>query len=436
MPSREPDLPFHALRAAGKDLDRTYLGLDADSCLACHADEHRKQFGDVDCENCHGMSAWRPSQGFDHQSTAYPLHGRHLNVECTECHPRRSSDSSDPYTLYRGIAHDSCSNCHSDPHGGRFGGTCSTCHSTAGWQRVSLEQFDHDSTRYPLRGAHRRQRCETCHRPGLPRRGISYSRCADCHDDVHRGQFNAREDRGACESCHTVERFTPSTFPLSAHEQTSYPLRGAHLATPCTSCHRRALVQETNSGGVRSRTVIQFRFPTTDCTACHQDPHNGETVAAQGNGGCDTCHTLAQWRQIHFDHGRTDFPLEGGHISVTCLECHPTVQPPGTLQPFIKMRGVSSACEGCHRDPHQGQLHRANVAEPCQRCHTVEDWQPKLFNHDRHSDFPLQGAHSTVPCAACHPRETIGPEATIIRYRPLPSSCADCHDPSSAQIGR
>ena len=57
--------------------------------------------------------------------------------------------------------------------------------------------FNHDQTRFPLTGKHKRVSCESCHKTTLkdtPRR------CIDCHkkDDVHRGR------RPNCESCHVT----------------------------------------------------------------------------------------------------------------------------------------------------------------------------------------------------------------------------------------
>ncbi len=43
---------------------------------------------------------------------------------------------------------------------------CTPCHTTDAWQTVT---FDHDSTSYPLRGAHRTLACEKCHYRAGPR---------------------------------------------------------------------------------------------------------------------------------------------------------------------------------------------------------------------------------------------------------------------------
>ena len=57
--------------------------------------------------------------------------------------------------------------------------------------------FNHDKTRFPLTGKHKRVTCESCHKTTLK---DTPSRCIDCHkkDDVHRGR------RPNCESCHVT----------------------------------------------------------------------------------------------------------------------------------------------------------------------------------------------------------------------------------------
>lgn len=57
--------------------------------------------------------------------------------------------------------------------------------------------FDHNKTRFPLTGKHKRVTCENCHKTTLkdtPRD------CIACHkkDDVHRGR------RPKCENCHVT----------------------------------------------------------------------------------------------------------------------------------------------------------------------------------------------------------------------------------------
>ena len=58
-------------------------------CYSCHDDNHGGQFeigGITDCIRCHTSVNWKASL-FDHNTTAFPLDGKHAEVECKECHP-------------------------------------------------------------------------------------------------------------------------------------------------------------------------------------------------------------------------------------------------------------------------------------------------------------------------------------------------------------
>lgn len=271
-------------------------------CVNCHKsrDAHAGRLG-TSCERCHATTGWRPAkrENFDHAQTRFPLTGKHRAVACASCH--RESSVRAPMV---------CSSCHKDPHAGRLGTTCNNCHSTTGWKNVTAGAFDHDKTRFRLKGAHKRAECASCHerwkKPPLT--------CTGCHKDPHAGQFGAAE----CTRCHSVERFLPSTFTVEAHQKAKFPLAGAHLAVPCNACHAKG----------------QFRLAAaaTECQSCHKSPH-GTAVT----GKCTSCHRVESWSRITFDH-RT-FPLEGAHAKVRCAACHTNL---------ARFQGVPRSCAGCH----------------------------------------------------------------------------------------
>jgi hypothetical protein len=87
--------------------------------------------------------------------------------------------------------------------------------------------------------------------------------------DVHRGQFDDRPSKGRCEACHTQASFVPSTYTVEAHAKTRFPLEGAHLAVPCTACHKEV----TDEHG-RYR---QFVIADVRCVACHSQPPKGDS---------------------------------------------------------------------------------------------------------------------------------------------------------------
>ncbi len=412
---------------------RTFLGLRTD-CAACHRDPHAGQLGG-DCRSCHGVESWRGASGFDHVRTRFPLTGRHRDVACAKCHPAlpAGADAAAPAPAtatavaptgegrrqWRGVAFADCADCHRDPHAGRLGGRCASCHATDGWRAVSQARFDHDRTRYPLRGRHVAVPCRECHRPDRPAHGLKFAACTDCHADRHAGQFARLEGGGDCARCHTVEGYAPSSYTVERHAGTAYPLAGAHLAVPCVGCHARPRAGAPVSD-------IPFRFQSTRCETCHRDPHRGEAATWIAKGGCESCHRIEAWSAAAYDHATTRFPLTDRHATARCSACHLPLAPDAP-RGAIRLRAVNTACESCHRDPHAGQFRAATGGSTaCERCHATANWRAGRFDHDRDADFRIDGAHARARCAQCHPREGEG-EAAFTRYKPLGRECADCH---------
>lgn len=90
----------------------------------------------------------------------------------------------------------------------------------------------------------------------------------------------------------------------------------------------------------------------------------------------------------------------------------------------------ASDCRTCHRDPHGGQLARA---DGCAGCHGLESFRKVRFDHARDARFPLAGKHARAACASCHRPDGAG----VVRYRPLPLACAGCHaDVHAGQLAR
>lgn len=404
------------LVSAGKDLERTRMGLRT-SCTDCHDEVHVPAFSGI-CTECHDQNAWKPVPGFKHNATAFPLTGRHEPVPCLKCHP--PLDEASPVAgaaKFRGVAHTACTDCHRDPHDGRLGSRCTDCHSTTGWSTVAGEGFDHDRTRYPLRGRHASVRCERCHATSDKR--PTFAACTDCHDDVHRGNSNDRPRLTRCEECHDVDGFRPARYALDRHRTSAYPLEGAHLATPCAACHR----PEDN----RDRPFA-LMLDHGACTACHDDPHG--RPSAGGVRLCTTCHDQGTWRSPRFDHATTGYTLVDRHAQAACLACHrgaDDTPPVFTTTP--------TACASCHDDIHLGQF--AVAGEPelrCDRCHVTVDWYAERFDHDSHSRFALRGGHESVACARCHvPLDQPGGRSLI--FKPLTMECADCHKSTPVPTG-
>ena len=56
------------------------------TCVGCHAkdDQHKGAFGTA-CGACHKTDAWQGAT-FDHGKSAFPLTGKHIQVDCARCH--------------------------------------------------------------------------------------------------------------------------------------------------------------------------------------------------------------------------------------------------------------------------------------------------------------------------------------------------------------
>jgi hypothetical protein len=104
------------------------------------------------------------------------------------------------------------------PHG-RLSIPCQNCHTSVGWKPIrAVPEFDHDNTRYPLRGQHREVGCTQCHaKPVFTNVG---SHCADCHADIHMRQMGAK-----CEECHTVKGWSLILQTVREHDN-RFPLVG------------------------------------------------------------------------------------------------------------------------------------------------------------------------------------------------------------------
>jgi hypothetical protein len=473
-----------ALELFAKQPDRkSQLGAPT-ACAACHVDEHRGQVG-ADCQRCHGEDAWKPARPFKHARSAYPLTGKHARVACEKCH--RSEPAPEGFAptpgqvgpvnaaavvRYKPLEFKACTDCHKDPHQGRFGERCASCHTTADWKKLSStaqERAFHDKTRYPLRGAHADVKCVACHGPfpGVKAvfRGLPFERCTDCHLDSHLGQLaratvppppangrNGVKRRSAppapagpaCESCHLMEGWLPVRFETAEHAKLDYRLEGAHRAVACALCHpkdprleQRVPAAVRRDLGRRQRPVqvstALLDIPrANDCRTCHRDPHGRQFDArmrpapdAASPGGCAACHGMDSFHRPRFDHSRDSrYPLEGKHVQAACGSCHRPDR-----EGVVRYKPLPLTCAGCHADVHAGQLAVKGQGTDCARCHVAAGWkEPLRFKHDASfTRFPLEGKHAPLACDKCHGLVRVA-GVDVRRYSSLPLTCQGCHD--------
>jgi len=471
-----------------KKRENTFLGLEQ-KCLSCHDDFHQKTLSN-DCMTCHDMNAFKPASKFEHDNTNYPLMGKHIEVDCIECHnvtarngkefyefsdipfadckachndPHNGqiigscvqchtetsftsfvgkgsfnhnltgyklkgqhnkidcfschSPTSNPIAVFQdniNIDQNSCVECHKDPHENKYGQDCAKCHKESSFLSLNrMDFFDHTITDYPLKGKHLEVDCKKCHekRFSTP---IEFSACSNCHIDYHDGEFTKNDISPDCIECHSLELgFDYSLYTLEQHQTTSFPLEGAHVATPCFACHI--------SEGDEKWTFANLG---TDCVDCHIDIHeNFISKNYYPDNNCVVCHINDAWSEVSFDHSLTNWPLDGKHIEVNCRECHFDIFDNETIvsQNFTTL---NTECISCHENVHDDLFAISGITD-CTRCHVTDSWFPKKFDHNS-TAFPLEGRHEEISCSACHEVIHESGESTVV-YALNKLECIDCH---------
>jgi predicted CXXCH cytochrome family protein len=279
------------------------------------------------------------------------------------------------------------------PHG-TLALSCENCHTFTAWKPIrNLPEFNHDKTRYPLRGMHESIGCTQCHTK-LVFTNVGHT-CSDCHADLHRGQFGAN-----CQTCHTVKGWRVSIERIQQH-QNRFPLVGAHAVVECEACHR--------SGPASVMAGL-----STVCYSCHARDfqtkvfdHTGFPVT------CNECHSVNSWFGASFDHAKfAGFALTGVHATIDCRSCH--------VSGFAK--GTPITCFGCHAKDYNGAANpnhaQAGFPRDCSICHTTASWAGAKFDHAAFTGFALTGMHATLQCAQCHLNG---------KYAGTPADCGSCH---------
>jgi len=355
-------------------------------CYSCHrsSDVHKGKQGEK-CGSCHQATDWRTTD-FDHSKTDFPLTGRHKKTLCVACHIDQEYKDT-PMT---------CNSCHQidDVHSGSFGKKCSTCHTTEKWGKT---RFDHDKkTEFPLLGRHKKASCNSCHVSGDVNKKLP-KQCYECHknDDSHKGRYGKK-----CKSCHTPATWQKQTFDHD--KNTDFPLFGMHKKTACNQCHRGDLYHDKIKGR---------------CIDCHKkdDVHKGN----QGSN-CSSCHNEKGWNdQVLFDHDLSRFPLIGMHAVTQCEECHLSENYGDT----------ETDCNQCHAGD---DVHKMKLGTRCADCHNPNSWSTWLFDHNKSTDFTIDGAHKKLGCYDCHQTAAQGK----VKAAKDCISCHRSHDIHNRQFGR
>ncbi len=363
------------------------------TCAGCHQDDYNTTINPPhtalmfpnDCALCHTESAWMPATMANHDDY-YVLQGAHALIanDCAACHTGDYNNT--PNT---------CAGCHQDeytqttdpPHivlG--FGTDCASCHNESAWQP---SMFDHDGQYFPIySGDHQGvwSHCNECH---TDPNNFSVFTCITCHtnpetDNEHTGVSGYAYQSPLCLACHP----TGSGDMSFDHNNTNFPLTGAHQMVDCLDCH--------SSG---------FSGTPTACNACHQMDFNQSTnpnhVMLNLTTDCASCHTTApDWNPASFGIHNEYYPLVGAHalIADQCITCHNG-----------DYNNTPNTCVGCHLDDYnqtQNPSHTAlNFSTNCASCHTESAWSPAEYAEHDNAYFPIySGAHAGVwdQCNECH----------------------------------
>ncbi|MEO8099458.1 MAG: cytochrome c3 family protein [Acidobacteriota bacterium] len=399
-----------------KDKNKTFLGMQRE-CYQCHQDPHKSEFG-AECTTCHTQNSWKPAELFDHSKSSYPLTGKHGAVTCSGCHKTASGQQ---VPQFREIRYSSCDNCHKDPHRGSFEnaafqGGCGNCHVTAGWKALKTDAgFNHKRTKFPLAGKHADVTCFKCHTSSDFSQPVAHTLCADCHKDIHQGQFTARVQGSDCSACHNEQQFKPALYTIDQHQKSVFQLEGKHETTACSACHKPAGAD------------TKYKLTTTTCQSCHNDPHGAQFAAEPYGNKCEMCHTQAIFHPATFTmakHQQTRFTLTGAHQAVVCAECHKPL--PGAVSVAARQYHFAvQNCTACHMDPH-------DTRETCETCHNTTQWKAlRTFNHSA-TRFTLEGAHQTASCIGCHRPAQAAPVNAKTKgtanFAKTPTLCHECHE--------
>jgi hypothetical protein len=385
----------------------TYLGL-SQKCLSCHTDFHQGTLSS-DCSSCHDSKAFKPASAFDHNKARFTLRGKHAEVDCLLCH-KKSTVNGKETQKFTGLSFGKCTNCHRDIHDNKFGQTCTQCHSEVSFHQVKgMDNFNHSRTSYPLEGKHRSVACASCHKAGYSK-DLKHNRCLDCHSDYHKKQFVTKDRTPDCSECHSIQGFKQSSFTIELHNEGPFKLTGAHLATPCFTCHKK-------------NDRWSFREIGIKCNDCHKNIHESVLDSKYDpEPSCVNCHGSNEWSEITFDHSKTGYTLEGAHLRQLCKTCHFKPDEQGLLvQRFSRL---SSRCTECHKDTHQNQF-ETSIGNSCLKCHDYFDWSAGMFNHNN-TAFVLDGKHKNVACAKCHP-QVVTAQLKYTQYKLKSFTCESCH---------
>ncbi len=234
--------------------------------------------------------------------------------------------------------------------------------------------FDHLTTGFELRDAHRDMACEYCHVNGVfkgtPRN------CAGCH--MIGGRISATPkppnhitSAYDCALCHAGYNFAP-VFRMdhtgakgtcaSCHNNITATGKDAkHILSDnnCTACH-------TTVAFVPARMEHADLLQKDQCASCH----NGVQASAKTlrhvttTATCNECHTTLSWSPARFNHS---------NVTGSCQSCHNGITAMGKVS---NHPSTALDCSNCHRYPSWNALKAGPAAAPAATTPVVKPLQP------------------------------------------------------------
>ncbi len=377
-------------------------------CKTCHANDfiqskqpaHERLNFPMDCASCHTTDVgWKPAK-FDIHDNYYELRGAHalIKEDCAKCHTAGYDNA--PNTCFG--CHEAKYNATENPNHiqSQFSKDCSTCHTEDAW---TPSTFDHDGKYFPIySGKHEGEwnACVDCHKDPAD---YGLFTCITCHtnpetDDKHKSVSNYFYRDQACLGCHP----TGDADNVFDHNNTAFPLTGAHQETYCIDCHANG-----------------YAGTPTDCVACHNKDYdkttNPEHKKLNLSTDCASCHTTdPEWKPARFDNHDDFFVLEGAHaaIAMECVKCHNG-----------DYTNTPNECVGCHRQDYDDATNpnhaTAKFSTDCVMCHTQSEWRPSTFDHDG-ENFPIYSGEHEGEWSSCTDCHTDPNNISVF-------SCTNCH---------
>ncbi|HEX4677273.1 MAG TPA: cytochrome c3 family protein [Steroidobacteraceae bacterium] len=221
-------------------------------------------------------------------------------------------------------------------------------------EAIQRTGFDHLTTGFELRDAHRDMACEYCHVNGVFK-GTPRT-CEGCHTIGGRISATPKPPRhiasvGNCALCHAGYNFAPvfrmdhtgaKGSCVSCHNgltATGKDVKHIPSDNNCTACH-------TTVAFMPARMEHADLLQKEQCIGCHNGVrasaktlHHVPTMAS-----CNDCHTTLSWSPARFNHSG---------LLTNCQSCHNGITATGKVSNHV---ATPLECSECHRYPSWSSL--------------------------------------------------------------------------------